>query len=1286
PTLQDAWQSVEGLVKRRVLLVHFQQHAYTVLWCIGAVFHMALRQKCTGHNLRNTVAGVTADAAIRRLQEAFEVFQRTPQGQGQQLEDQARVVVKPDIMEHPSGDVRLWAAKCLAEVLMIFVPKPPIERDRISSVLQSFTDQMVWLSDPAATNYKHAFDLFRRLVDIRGFMLVFETAAPEVLLADLVKSSIVTVRKAVVALEEEEFDKLENLLAQLLSSVLAEADELSDSVLNVLVDEVKQKTKSLGLVQRVLATLARHSAVVPVNDFLNRVLAEAFSLPPQGREELLLLPSTTERVEAILLVVHELYMIDPALVARVLPNLQAELVSSDAGRRRAVTALVGHMLAHRSSRETKTGLAGVRPLLAASHPLIVDRHRERLEDADDGVRSAALDGAGAVLRSAASVASTQPVPPDCQELLSVASALVTKLKARSLDPNDSIRMGTINVVLDVAAESTAGFTLLEPILQDVCHRILDKKAKVREACAELMARLYAKHALPKWIIGQAAERLNWIPQQLCEAYLVLNNTGMGQVSQLEEHIEQHILGCGAGMGAAQRSLALLGFYSSAAAGAPSSSQGLALLLSKKRDANEAFQRFLKKRIAKGGPLMPLPSDGILVPVSVGEAPREEVVEGLAKHSPTFEGSTKIETIIAQLSVLDGVRDKALWSLLQLLISIPSKDHPDISKLLDALKDLDRLLRVHNLVSLTPLIRRALLCTWVSPDQVSVMLDLWTGRWPEAFQRDEEPVPRHISSAARACAAHLPKFFPDAFFQHTNCLLKIATTSAEDAHAGLKALAAVAKRTESVGDAARSAKTLELGDVLLQVCEVACGETLPCGMPFRKAVKALMLSPDPEGRALAADKWLMWARDKLESGEDKVAALSLASAVFEQDFPGGLFHGLQNRDGFLTVAQGILASKGKVATDLRFASAECVVAAGSEEDVLGILSLLKTKGKAEEETTPWYDPQPAQIVCCLLRVLRSGRLQISTKLLLELASRMCVCLESDRPTCESEKLLDSLQRLQHPSSTKVRLADRLRLCLTIPLVFAFSPVKKHREVVNRMLQASFMKASRRAEEHLLEFAIACFIHFLSTVEIFRKEMSAPASSFPNSSKMCSFLCEALLRSDSQHCMELAWTVIQVCDRTLDFVDREEPASDAVHKAASVLRYVIEKRCPSLAGQVAETQVTKGGMPSELFAARQLTAQRALPGTGEQPGVKTGEDAGDGSLPDAMAKEPPKDPSSPGTMQTPRKRPSLLQARRRASPEASDSGRSSVVAVARPMAGKALAVPSAWSTASKKRRQS
>ena len=164
----------------------------------------------------------------------------------------------------------------------------------------------------------------------------------------------------------------------------------------------------------------------------------------------------------------------------------------------------------------------------------MERHRDRLDDADDGVRLAALDGAGAILKSTASISSTKPVPSDCQELLAAGSALVLKVKERSLDPNDSIRMRSIEVALDVAAESMAGYGLLEPALLEISRRILDKKGKVREACANMMSRLYAKHSLPRWISGQLAERWSWIPQQLCEAYLVWNNTGLGQVAQLED--------------------------------------------------------------------------------------------------------------------------------------------------------------------------------------------------------------------------------------------------------------------------------------------------------------------------------------------------------------------------------------------------------------------------------------------------------------------------------------------------------------------------------------------------------------------------------------------------------------------------------------------------------------------------------------------------------------------------------------------------------------------------------
>ena len=758
------------------------------------------------------------------------------------------------------------------------------------------------------------------------------------------------------------------------------------------------------------------------------------------------------------------------------------------------------------------------------------------------------------------------------------------------------------------------------------------------------------------------------------------------VCHCEEHFEQHILGCGAGMGGHQRGLAYLGFYHSAADRSSNSSQGLALLLSKKRDANEALQRYLDKRIAKGAPLMPNPGDGVLA-ISGGSIGASPEAENLCVHLEGSSGRTLLAT-------MDGIRDKAFWSLLQLLTSPADSSHHESDKLLDSLKELDRLLRMHSVMGLTPLIRRALLCTWMSPDQVSALLDLWNRRWPEGFQREEESAPRDLATAARACVADLPKFFAGAVHPHADHLVKMATTSAEDAWAAVRALASIAKRKEALGIDNRLVHTAQLGDVLLEAYQMASTEK-SAHDPHRKVTQALKLLPDQD-RMLAVQSWLVWAQSKLCSAE-KVSAFNLASGLFEEDFPGGLFNDLPSRSEFLGEAQSIL-SRAEAATDIRCAAIEFVAAAGSEDCIVSLLLAPANKEMDQDQIASWIDPQPSFAACSVLHVLRTGRLKISTQLLAKLASRMHECLGPSRPTCDSEKLLEALQRLQHPPGSRVRLANRLRLCVTLPLVFCFSPVRKHREAVHRMLQASFTKAARRMEEPLLEFAIACFIHFLSSAEIFQREVSEPASAFPNSSKICSFLCEALLRSDVQHCMELAWTVLQVCDRTLDFVDREQPASDAVHKAASVLRYIVEKRCPSLAGQVTDGRATKGRMPAELFVARRTSAaQKALPGNDGQgapePGAEVGEETAAAETEMALL---PAGPVQEGSctpaevFQTPKRRASLLKARRPLSPAAPGSGRSVVAAVARPMAltGKSssLSGASALSSASKKRRTS
>ena len=151
-------------------------------------------------------------------------------------------------MRHPSSDVRLWAAKCLAEVLRIFVPSPPLERDRpgaksawqhflaspsdrgitipvpfllrMRPVLELFLEQLACLKDPNSPSYTDAFGLLERVTEVRCFMLAFDCPEPEALIAVLVTTCLAVCRGAKA--HTSVHGRLENTLAPLLINVLGE--------------------------------------------------------------------------------------------------------------------------------------------------------------------------------------------------------------------------------------------------------------------------------------------------------------------------------------------------------------------------------------------------------------------------------------------------------------------------------------------------------------------------------------------------------------------------------------------------------------------------------------------------------------------------------------------------------------------------------------------------------------------------------------------------------------------------------------------------------------------------------------------------------------------------------------------------------------------------------------------------------------------------------------------------------------------------------------------------------
>ena len=192
-----------------------------------------------------------------------------------------------------------------------------------------------------------------------------------------------------------------------------------------------------------------------------------------------------ERLEGLLCATYELYCIQPSLVSRVLPNLLADLQNANPDRRRATTAVIGQILAHQQSVADRGS-----PLAA-----LQDRFCERLGDADDGVRMTALEGSGTIMQAA--IAAEEKESP----VMLTAESLRERMAERSLDPNDAIRLRAVEIITEVALASEAGLTFTLPILPEACRRILDKRPRVREACAEASAQLYAKHALPRWTEG-----------------------------------------------------------------------------------------------------------------------------------------------------------------------------------------------------------------------------------------------------------------------------------------------------------------------------------------------------------------------------------------------------------------------------------------------------------------------------------------------------------------------------------------------------------------------------------------------------------------------------------------------------------------------------------------------------------------------------------------------------------------------------------------------------------------
>lgn len=78
-------------------------------------------------------------------------------------------------LHHPSRDVQLLVACCIADVLRVYAPEAPYkDQEQIKTIFMFFIKQLHGLKDPKDPSFKRYFYLLENLAYVKSFNMCFE--------------------------------------------------------------------------------------------------------------------------------------------------------------------------------------------------------------------------------------------------------------------------------------------------------------------------------------------------------------------------------------------------------------------------------------------------------------------------------------------------------------------------------------------------------------------------------------------------------------------------------------------------------------------------------------------------------------------------------------------------------------------------------------------------------------------------------------------------------------------------------------------------------------------------------------------------------------------------------------------------------------------------------------------------------------------------------------------------------------------------------------------------------
>lgn len=422
-----------------------------------------------------------ADELIRRLKTLAHTLQAMGQDEGAyaQYIPLALHLAEDQFLTHPSRDVQLLIACCIADVLRVYAPEAPYkDTEQVKTIFLFLITQLNGLKDPKDAAFKRYFYLLENLAYVKSFNMCFDLEDCQEIFCALFSLMFAIVN-------DEHSGRVKSFMLDVLCPLITESDIVSNELLDIVLMNIVEPNKT----HKTNAYLLAKELVIKTSDTLEPYLQAFFN-------QVIILGKEHKNLQIcgkMYDLIYELNHICPQVLVAVLPQLECKLKSPLENERLGAVAILARMFSEKDSE------------LAKRHSSLWRSFLGRFNDISVAIRTKCVQSSMHFLLN-------HP---------SLRKDITETLKLRQHDSEENVRYEVVMAIVTTARHDFQVVSDSEDLLEFVKERTLDKKFKIRKEAMSGLAMIYRKHLSDPDVPNATKKAVTWIKDKILNGYYMV---------------------------------------------------------------------------------------------------------------------------------------------------------------------------------------------------------------------------------------------------------------------------------------------------------------------------------------------------------------------------------------------------------------------------------------------------------------------------------------------------------------------------------------------------------------------------------------------------------------------------------------------------------------------------------------------------------------------------------------------------------------------------------------------